>query len=204
MTLMDILAPETKQKVLSFLPYEDLASMCLVSRTWNLEAENPGLWENYDGMDYWGGIIQLTQISDLKTLIQIKRFQKLKKISFDDGFMFGDETFRIVMKHLQNLESVDLRFCNLACINPALLTAFLGGLKETKLSRSSVTEIQKMQIFSKLEELNMLRILYWPESFVSIQPSTLATVLTCPTVPGTYLPCRKKHSSLLSVKGSAA
>merc|ERR1712129_659342 len=107
-------------------------------------------------MDYWGGIIQLTKISDLKTLIQIKRFQKLKKISFDDGFMFGDETFRIAMKHLQNLESVDLRFCNLAYINPALLAAFLGGLKETKLSRSSVTEIQKMQIFSKLEELNML------------------------------------------------
>ena len=66
-------------------------------------------------------------------------------------------------------------------VQPSLLAAFLAGLKEIKLGglrRSTVTEIQKIQIFSKLEETNMLRILYWPENFVCISPTTLANVLS--------------------------
>jgi len=175
---MNILASETKQKLLSYLPFEDLASMCLVSRTWNLEAEHPRLWENYDGGNYWTGTIDLAHIGHLKTLTQMKRFKDLKKIAFGESFELSNETFHLAMKNLQNLQSVDLRFCNLTKVQPSLLAAFLAGLKEIKLRGSTVTEIQKIQIFSKLEETNMLRILYWPENFVCISPTTLANVLS--------------------------
>ena len=177
MTYINSLASETKQKLLSYLPFEDLATMCLVSRIWNLEAEHPRLWENYDGMNRWSGTIYLAHIGDLKTLIKMKRFKDLKKIAFSDSFKLSNETFHLAMKNLQNLQSVDLRFCHLTNVQPTLLAAFLAGLKEIKLG-STVTENQKIQIFSKLEEMNMLRILYWPENFVCISPTTLASVLS--------------------------
>merc|ERR1712183_576527 len=101
--------------------------------------------------------------------------------AFGESFELSNETFHLAMKNLQNLQSVNLMFCNLTNIQPSLLAAFLAGLKEIKLGGlrgSTTTEIQKIQIFSKLEEMNMLRILYWPENFVCISPTTLANVLS--------------------------
>merc|ERR1719186_2314907 len=129
-------------------------------------------------MNYWAGMVSLAHIGDFKTMTQMKRFKDLKKIGFSDSFKLSNETFHIAMENLQNLQSVDLRFCNLTYVHPTLLADFLGGLKEIKLRRSTVTEIQKIQIFSKLEEMNMLRILYWPENLVCISPTTLASVLS--------------------------
>merc|ERR1719186_2190451 len=132
-------------------------------------------------MNRWAGTIYLTHIGDLKTLIQMKRFKDLKNIAFSDSFKLSNETFHIAMKNLQNLQSVDLRFCNLTNVQPSLLASFLAGLKEINLGGlrgSTVTEIQKIQIFSKLEETNMLRILDWTENFVCISPSILASVLS--------------------------
>merc|ERR1719186_2064724 len=132
-------------------------------------------------MNCWAGMVSLAHIRDLKTLTQMKRFKDLKKIAFSDSFKLSNETFHLAMKNLQNLQSVNLMFCNLTKIQPSLLAAFLAGLKEIKLGglrRSTVTEIQKIQIFSKLEETNMLRILYWSENFVCISPTTLANVLS--------------------------
>merc|ERR1719186_1851843 len=128
-------------------------------------------------MNYWAGMISLAHIGDLKTLTQMKRFKDIKKIAFSDSFKLSNETFHLAMKNLQNLQSVDLRFCHLTNVQPTLLAAFLAGLKEIKLG-STVTENQKIQIFSKLEETNMLRILDWSENFVCISPTTLASVLS--------------------------
>merc|ERR1719186_677116 len=132
-------------------------------------------------MNYWAGMISLAHIGDLKSLTQMKRFKDLKKIAFSDSFKLSNETFHLAMKNLQNLQSVNLMFCNLTNVQPSLLAAFLAGLKEIKLGglrRSTLTEIQKIQIFSKLEETNMLRILYWSENFVCISPTTIANVLS--------------------------
>merc|ERR1719186_1434668 len=132
-------------------------------------------------MNRWSGTIYLDHIGDLKTLIKMKRFKDLKKIAFSDSFKLSNETFHLATKNLQNLQSVDLRFCNLTNVQPSLLAAFLAGLKEINLGGlrgSTVTEIQKIQIFSKLEETNMLRILDWTENFVCISPTTLASVFS--------------------------
>merc|ERR1719427_2175736 len=120
-------------------------------------------------MNRWSGTIYLAHIGDLKTLIKMKRFKDLKKIAFSDSFKLSNETFHLATKNLQNLQSVDLRFCNLTNVQPSLLASFLAGLKEINLGGlrgSTVTEIQKIQIFSKLEETNML-------SFLCISPSPL-------------------------------
>merc|ERR1719186_1239860 len=132
-------------------------------------------------MNCWAGMVSLAHIRDLKTLTQMKRLKDLKKIAFSDSFKLSNETFHLAMKNLQNLQSVNLMFCDLTNVEPSLLAAFLAGLKEIKLGglrRSIVTENQKIQIFSKLEETNMLRILDWSENFVCISPTTLASVLS--------------------------
>ena len=173
---IDQLPAELKQEILTYLDWEDLSSMCLVSKRWNVEAEDPNLWENFGELFNWS-VEAITSDKELERLFRMKRFRSLKQVAFHENFAFTKSTIRRLMK--QNLQGLDIRQCDLRSAPSDLLTTLLAGLKNINLRGAVLTDSCKIKLFTKLEASNKLKTLFWPGAdFSCLDPSLLVSVLS--------------------------
>ena len=113
---------------------------------------------------------------ELKTVLKMKRFQALKHIALHEKYSFNESSLQLLLN--QNLESHDLRYCNLDSAPADLLTTLLARLEIIKL-RGSIKNSSMVKLFTKLKASNNLMNLYWPSAdYTCLDPSLLACVLS--------------------------
>ena len=169
------LPSELKQAILRHLNWDDLSTMCLVSRCWRKEAEDPKLWEDFGKLFNWS-VEPIASHKELKTVLKMKRFQALKHIAIHEKFSFTESSLQLLLD--QNLVSLDLRYCNLDSAPSDLLTTLLAGLEIIKL-RGSIKNSCMVELFTKLKASNKLKNLNWLSGdYTCLDPSLLASVLS--------------------------
>jgi len=152
------LPTEMLYKIVSYLPYEELANMMLVSTLWKGITEDPIVWKKF--------ILSINEdkIGNIVDILDITRFARLENIKTVGRSCLSasclSSLFTVICKK-ETIKSLDLSNTDVCDVAPNILSETINAMTEVNLDMNMFTFLQADSIFmlmrdkTKLEKLSV-------------------------------------------------
>ena len=160
------LPTEVLYKILSYLPYQELGNMMLVSTLCKEITEDPLVWKNFQLL------VDEDKVDNLVDIFDINRFARLESIKTGGGSCLSSSSLSslfTVIKNKETIKILDLTNTDLGNVDPDLLSETINAMTEVNLDMNMFTFLQTDKIFSRMREKRRLKNL-------SVKYNTLAMV----------------------------
>ena len=195
------LPSEILYKIVSYLPYQELANMMLVSTLCRGITEDPLVWRKFQLL------INEDKISVLVDIFDINRLARLENIKTGGGSFLSSSSLSLLFSAIKNKETIknlDLTNTDLGNVDPNLLSETINAMTEVNLDMNMFTFLQADKIFSRMREntkLKNLSVKY--NTLAMVDPVLLGDCLASLTVldlTNTYLTSDQVGAMFLAMK----
>ena len=160
------LPTEVLCKILSYLPYQELGNMMLVSTLCKEITEDPLVWKKFQLL------VDEDKVNNLIDIFDINRLARLENIKTGGGSCLSSPSLSSLFSAIKNKETIqilDLTNTDLGNVDPDLLSETINAMTEVILDMNMFTFLQTDKIFSRMRERTRLKNL-------SVKYNTLAMV----------------------------
>ena len=170
-----LLPPEILQVIVSYLPYQEMSNLMLVSTLWKEITEDPLVWKqfqlsvNEDKMHHLNGILDIKRLTSLR---------KVKTAGRPFSACYLTLLFNLIQKKtsITNLDLTNTDVCN---VDPDLLSETINSMDKVNLDMNLFTFSQADSVFAKMREKTQLRSLSVKYNTLSmVDPHVLADCLS--------------------------